>query len=95
MYKDRIWQGHNIEAHQAIMLSLHTSGIGGHSGFQATYQHIKGLFAWPAMKHDIQAYVQNCSVCKQAKSEHIKKLGLLSPLPISKEDWNLVSMDFI
>ena len=77
------------------MLSLHTSGIGAYSGFQATYQHIKGLFAWLAMIQDTQAHVQNCTVCKQGKSEHIKKPGLLSPLTVPKEAWNMVSMDFI
>jgi hypothetical protein len=40
-YKDRIWLGNNTNAHQAIMLSLHDSGIGGHSGFLGTYQRIK------------------------------------------------------
>ena len=94
-YKDRIWLGHNKEAQKDIILSLHDSVVGVNSGFQGTYQRIKGLFAWPALKQDIQAYVQACVVCKQAKSEHIKKPGLLSPLPIPKEAWNMVSMDFI
>ena len=94
-YKDIIWLGHNTEAHQAILLALHSSGVGGHSGFQGTYQRIKALLAWPAMKQAIQAYVQSCTVCQQAKAEHIKKPGLLSPLPIPKEAWSLVSMDFI
>lgn len=52
-YKDIIWLGHNTKAHQAIMLALHNSGIGGHSGFQGTYKIIKELFAWPAMKQNI------------------------------------------
>ena len=47
------------------------------------------------MKQAIQAYVQSCTICQQAKAEHIKKPGLLSPLPIPKEAWSLVSMDFI
>ena len=92
-YKDKVWLGHNTEAHKAIMLSLYASGVGGHSGFQGTYQRIKARFAWPVMKRDIQSYVKECTVCQQA--EHIKKPGLLSPLPVPKEAWNLVTMDFI
>lgn len=36
-YRDRIWLGNNTDAHQAILLSLHDSGVGGHSGFLGTY----------------------------------------------------------
>jgi len=51
------------EAHQAVMLALHASGLGGHSGMTATYQKVKSLFFWPNMKADIQHYVSNCQVC--------------------------------
>jgi hypothetical protein len=36
-FKDRIWLGNNKAAHDAILLSLHDSGVGGHSGFLGTY----------------------------------------------------------
>lgn len=94
-HKGRFWLGANKEAQQAILLSLHSSGIGGHSGVQATYQRVKALFSWPALKQFVEQFVKSCSICQQAKSEHIKKPGLLSPLPIPKEAWNMVSMDFI
>jgi hypothetical protein len=55
-YKERVWLGNNKEAHSAIMLALHDSGLGGHSGFRATYNKIKRLFAWPGMKKAIQDY---------------------------------------
>ena len=80
--------GENKEAQQAILLSLHSSGIGGHSGVQGTYQRVKALFSWPALKQSMEQFVKSCSIYQQAKAEHIKKLGLLSPLPIPKEAWN-------
>jgi hypothetical protein len=94
-HKDRIWLGHNREAHQAILLSLHDSGVGGHSGILGTYQRIKSLFSWPKMKEDIMKYVRQCSVCQQAKAEHIRIPGLLNPLPIPTEAWNTISLDFV
>jgi hypothetical protein len=94
-FKDRIWLGNNSEAHQAILLSLHDSGVGGHSGFLGTYQRIKALFSWPHMKEHIKAYVQQCAICQQAKSENVRLPGLLDPLPIPTEAWNTISMDFI
>jgi hypothetical protein len=36
-YKGRIWLANHKEAHQAILLALHSNGFGGHSGVMATY----------------------------------------------------------
>jgi hypothetical protein len=94
-YKGCIWLGNHTDAHQAILLALHDSGIGGHSGISVTYSKIKALFAWPRMKQDITDYVNKCQVCQQAKSEHSKLPGLLQPLPVPTEAWQIVSLDFI
>lgn len=59
------------------MEAMHNSGIGGDTGINATYSRIKNLFAWPNMKQTVQAFVQQCSVCQQAKSEHIKVAEIL------------------
>lgn len=40
-YKGRIWLSNNKLAQEHVVQSLHDSAIGGHSGFQATYQRIK------------------------------------------------------
>lgn len=49
-YKGRVWVGANKLAQQHILQALHDSGVGGHSGFNATYQRVKNLFAWPKLK---------------------------------------------
>jgi hypothetical protein len=94
-YKGRIWLGNHTEAHQAILAALHDSGLGGHSGVEATYNKIKVLFAWPRMKQDVTQYISKCQVCHQAKPEHSKLPGLLQPLPVPAQVWQIVSMDFI
>lgn len=93
--KGRIWLGHHPEAQQAVLLALHNSGVGGHSGMTATYQRVKSLFAWNGLKKAVQGYVAQCDVCQQAKVEHCKTLGLLQPLPVPLQAWTTVSMDFI
>lgn len=40
-YDGRIWIGSNITLQQRIMHSMHSSAIGGHSGFQVTYNKKK------------------------------------------------------
>lgn len=52
-YKNRVWLGSHKAAHEAVLLALHSSAMGGHSGFLATYHRIKKHFAWPHMKEDI------------------------------------------
>ena len=94
-YKGRMWLGHHKDAQQDILLALHASGLGGHSGITATYHKVKTLFAWPCMKEDIKQYVTSCQVCSQAKSEHCKLPGLLQPLPIPPQASHTVSLDFI
>lgn len=94
-YKGRIWLGAHVEAQQAVLLALHSSGLGGHSGVNATYQKVKSLFAWSHLKQAVQDYVAKCEVCAQAKSEHCKLPGLLQPLPVPPAAWHTISLDFI
>lgn len=47
------------------------------------------------MKDTIRAYIKECSICQQAKAEHVKPRGLLQLLPVPSTPWTVVSMDFI
>ena len=60
-----------------------------------TYNRVKQLFAWPGLKPSIEEFVKQCQICQQAKTERIKSPGLLEPLPIPSQAWEIVSLDFI
>ncbi|XP_066314427.1 uncharacterized protein [Miscanthus floridulus] len=94
-YSGHIWVGNNQQLQQNIISALHDSALGGHSGFLVTYSRIKKLFCWHGMKQSIKAFVAACSVCHQAKPDRVRYPGLLSPLPVPAEAWQMVSMDFI
>jgi len=94
-YSGRIWVGNNHQLQQNIISTLHDSALGGHSGFPVTYSRIKKLFFWRGMKQSIKAFVAACLVCHQAKPDHARYPGLLSPLLVPAEAWQMVSMDFI
>jgi hypothetical protein len=51
-------------------LQLHTSLIGGHSGFLKTYQRIKKDFFLEILKTDIQNFLVECLVFQQNKGEN-------------------------
>jgi hypothetical protein len=44
-FHGRIWLGTN-----KLMEAINNSGIGGHSGFAATYYRVKKLFSWDGME---------------------------------------------
>jgi hypothetical protein len=85
----------NSQLKQKVLLELHTSPVGGHSGFLKTYHRVKKDFFWDGLKTDVQRFVAECLVCQQNKVETIKTPGLLQPLAIPSQRWEEVSMDFI
>lgn len=94
-HQGRIWLGSNVLAQQHVMEAVHCSGVGGHSGFQATYYRIRHLFSWPGMKAAVAKFVQECQICQQAKTEHVKSPGLLQPMLVPTQAWQIVCMDFV
>src|SRR3954468_7947803 len=53
------------------------------------------LFYWPQMNNDVCDYVKSCDSCQRIKASQQASAGLLQPLPIPKQPWDQVSMDFI
>lgn len=94
-YKNRIWVGTDIDLQRQLISAFHDSPVGGHSGFPVTYRRIVSLFKWTGMKLQIRNYVRSCMICQQAKAERVLSPGLLQPLPIPSEPWEMASMDFI
>lgn len=76
-------------------MEAHDSAMGGHLGFHVTYARVKRTFSWPGMKKSVREFVAACGVCKQAKPEHVRYPGLLQPLPIPEQAWQIVSLNFV
>jgi hypothetical protein len=56
---------------------------------------MKKLFAWRGMKSDISHFVKHCMVCQHAKPDRSKLPGLIQPLEVPTEAWQVVSLDFV
>jgi len=78
-----------------IMVEFHASLAGGHSGIKPTLKRIAASFYWPKWTRDVHRFVQQCPTCQQNKYMPTKTQGLLQPLPIPKQVWEEISMDFI
>ena len=47
------------------------------------------------MKAEVAEYISRCLDCQQVKTEHQHPAGLLQPLPIPSQKWEVISLDFI
>jgi hypothetical protein len=47
------------------------------------------------MKQFLTAQIAACPVCQISKTEKLQYTGLLEPLPIPKDKWSEISMDFV
>lgn len=94
-HKQKIYIGSKGELRGKLLLQMHDSPLGGHSGQQGTYQRLKSLFYWKCMKHEVEELVKKCDTCQRCKDENIPLPDLLQPPTISDQAWKRISMDFI
>jgi hypothetical protein len=94
-FHKRVWLVGSPALQHQLLQDFHTSVIGGHSGFPATYARLRKFVAWPKMKKQTRDFVQACTICQQAKPERVRYPGLLEPLPIPSAAWQTVTMDFL
>lgn len=92
MYIERIWLGSNLELQRQVLAALHNNAVRGHSGAPATMAKVRQLFYWSAMKNAVWQFVQSCAVCAQAKPDRSSYPGLLQPLSVIKQSWEVISM---
>jgi hypothetical protein len=94
-YKDRIYLVPESKLKEKIMKAMHDTPLTGHPGYFKTYRKIRERFSWKGLKDDVLRHVWECVTCQQNKVEQTHPAGLLQPLPISKQKWESISMEFI
>lgn len=87
--------GSTTELRDKIILPIHQSNQGGHSGVQGTYQRIQLTFLWPGLRQQVKKIVSQCQICQVSKTEHVRTPGFLQPLPVRDQAWSYITMDFI
>ena len=67
----------------------------GHFGFNKILELISWDF-WPPQKWKaVKEFVLSCNTCSRLKNPQHCPYGLLQPLPIPRQSWSFISMDFI
>jgi Integrase zinc binding domain len=67
----------------------------GHFGQNKTLALIRWEYTWPALQSFVIDFCKSYTTCLHSKSQHHWPYGTLQQLPIPKQPWNSISMDFI
>lgn len=65
LYKNRLVLSSKSACIPMILQELHSTPVGGHSGFLRTYRRVAGNLYWIGMKKFVQEFVRNCYVCQR------------------------------
>ncbi|KAL3577644.1 hypothetical protein D5086_019148 [Populus alba] len=77
-----------------IVQEAHNGGLSGHFKENKTYELLKKTFFFPGMLQDMHKVIERCVICKKAKGgENV--YGLYMSLPIPKQPWMDISIDFV
>ncbi|CAI7901147.1 unnamed protein product, partial [Closterium sp. NIES-54] len=91
----KIWVPNYPPLWQLLLEEFHDVLYAGHFGSNKTLAGIAKVYYWPHMANDVHKFVTSCDTCQRMKSSKQKKAGLLQPLPVPEQPWQVVSLDFI
>ncbi|CAI7873115.1 unnamed protein product [Closterium sp. NIES-53] len=91
----KIWVPNYPPLRQLLLEEFHDVLHAGHFGSNKTLAGIVKVYYWPHMANDVQKLVTSCDTCQRMKSSKQKKAGLLQPLPVPEQPWQVVSLNFI
>lgn len=76
------------------LTDLHSRGLAGHLGRDKILAQFENRFFWPNMRKDTEQFIRAHPICQEAKGVR-QNTSLYIPLPVPKEPWVDLSMDFI
>ncbi|GJP70686.1 hypothetical protein CLOP_g1598 [Closterium sp. NIES-67] len=91
----KIWVPNYPPLRQLLPEEYHDVMYAGHFGSNKTLTGIAKHYHWPHLAEDVQKFVTSCDTCQRMKSSKQKKAGLLQPLLVPEQPWQVVSLDFI
>ncbi|GJP51402.1 hypothetical protein CLOM_g10556 [Closterium sp. NIES-68] len=91
----KIWVPNYPPLRQLLLEEYHDVLYAEHFDSNKTLTSIAKHYYWPHMADDLQNFVTSCTTCHRMKSSKQKNAGLLQPLPVLEQPWQVVSLDFI
>ena len=95
MKEDCLWVPEEENLWLKLIKEVHDQPAVGHPGTEQILNIICQFYHWSAMRKDIEQYLRNCYVCKQAKLAQDAYNSLFQPLPVPQRPWVDLTMDFV
>jgi len=77
------------------LLKLHHDDAGNHHAIDKTRKSITVDYYWPGVQRDVKLYVKSCTSCARNKSSTQAPAGFLHPMPIPKDHFAEMALDFV
>lgn len=65
-----------------------------HLGVFKTISRIKERYYWPKMFEEVKKYVNDCDVCKAAKTSNVRLTPQMGRMKFARQPWQMISIDF-
>lgn len=67
----------------------------GHAGTERTLKYIQRSYWWSTLSKDVEKFCRSCGTCQAVKPSTQLPMGLLHSLPVPRQPWESIAMDFI
>ena len=73
----------------------HDDPLSGYFGVDRTTDLLRRTYYWPTLAKDVNNYVKSCDTCQRNKAVTQAPAGLLKPIDVPRDRWDVVTMDFV
>ena len=77
------------------LLRIHDDDAGNHFAIDKTRKSITTDYYWPGVQWDVELYVKSCTSCARNKSSTQAPAGFLHSMPIPKDRFSEMALDFV
>ena len=85
----------NDRSSRERLLRTHHDDAGNHFAVDKTRRSIAMDYYWPGIQRDVELYIKSCTSCARNKSPTQAPAGFLHPLPIPKDRFSEIALDFV
>ena len=91
----RLYVPGDAAVREELISRNHDDPLAGHFGPEKTSDLLQRKYYWAGCGKQAGEYVKTCDICQRTKAPRHKPYGELQSLPISKDPWKEITMDFV
>ena len=91
----RLYVPGDAAVREELISKNHDDPLAGHFGPEKTSDLLQRKYYWAGCGKQAGEYVKTCDICQRTKAPRHKPYGELASLPVSKNPWREITMDFV